>query len=190
MLKTVEILSSLLALTSLAVALPGPQYPGVVYKYPNPCEYTERADGTQVKEVFQHKQVTEDQHCGPAQECSSNQATSYSFGWEVSVGANTPFTSAGLSVSQSWTNEESHGCTGEKGDEVCLWYRIKYFEYELKATGCKGAKDKPHRKIKAPVTGEGRDTEYYCMTGKYCLGDGHTFWHDRKDVPNEERPTE
>ncbi|KAL8906413.1 MAG: hypothetical protein Q9171_006282 [Xanthocarpia ochracea] len=191
-MKTFMFISSLLALASLSVALPSPQgfiLPGVDQSVPDyVCEYKERAEGSEVRETFQHKQVTDTQHCGEAAECTVGQATSYTFGWGVTVGVNTPFTSAGLSVQQEWTNEESHGCTEEEGESTCLWYRIKYLEYELKASACNSVQDPPNQPMWAPASGNERDTSYYCMTGKYCLQDGESFWHDKKEPPENDRP--
>ncbi|KAL8774159.1 MAG: hypothetical protein Q9209_001267, partial [Squamulea sp. 1 TL-2023] len=191
---TLVFLSPLLALTSLTVALPSPQQmslPGVDHSLPDyVCSYTERAEGSEVKETYQHKQVTDTQHCGEAAECTVGQATSYTFSWGVNAGVNTPFTSAGLSVQESWTNEESHGCTEEEGESTCLWYRVKYLEYELKAEACQDAPDQSNKPMWAPASGDEKDTSYYCMTGKYCLQDGESFWHDEKEPPGQDRPTE
>ena len=181
--------STLLALASLTVALPSPQVmtlPGADKSVPDwVCEYKDRVEGSEVKESFQHKQVTDTQHCGEAAECSVGQATSYTFSWGVNVGVNTPFTSAGLSVSESWANEESHGCTEEEGESTCLWYRVKYLEYELKGSACQSIPDPPTQRMWAPGSGDEKDTSYYCMTGNYCLQDGESFWSDKKE-PSEE----
>ncbi len=163
--------------------------PGVDQSLPDyVCAYEERAEGSEVKETFQHKQVTDTQHCGEAAECTVGKATSYTFGWGVNAGVNTPFISAGLSVQESWTNEETHGCTEEEGESTCLWYRVKYLEYELKASACNSVQDPPNQKMWAPASGNEKDASYYCMTGNYCLHNGETFWHDRKEPPVKDRP--
>ncbi len=88
--------------------------------YPTTCKYTDRTDGSSVKQIFQHRQTT------PilAAMLYSRKATSYAFA------------STGLSVLQTWTNEESRSCDEETGATLSVvgtWSDI-LSKYELQAT--------------------------------------------------------
>lgn len=172
-------LTALLAVVPFGLSLPKPDDHRALLDIieTGPCEWV-RADNPDEKEWYKHMQLTETQECGTAPECQTGIAESHSFGYEVSGGASTPFVNAGFGVSESWSSEESHGCTATTGYTVCAWYKVKYLEYTVKPKGyCDpGLKQ---RRISAPITGEGQDHKHYCVTGKqYCRQDNDYYWQE------------
>lgn len=173
---TITLLTALLSLTPLTHSLPSAQRAELEMLKAGPCEFTEPAND-KTKEVYKHQQVTPTNNCLKEESCSTTEVTQYTFSYEVVGGANSPFTSAGFGVSESWSNGDNMECSGSAGGSVCTWMKVKYLEYEAKATGyCDPDVIGTTRTFRAPVTGEGKDTQYYCVNGKACRQNSDFYW--------------
>lgn len=144
----------------------------------NTCQ--DKMVGGTEKTLYLHKQVSELINCDSAKSCGNNHVESNTFTWEISAGVNSPFNSAGASVSSSVTEGNEYNCGGESLDTVCVWASITYKEYDVDHIGwCNDPERKNGRTTyRAPSTDTSLN-HYYCRTGDQCKGEGEHYYGDQ-----------
>lgn len=140
-----------------------------------PCRWEDAHEPTQ--DWYYRSQVTRNIACASAEGCATTKTEAQSFGWSVDVGVNTPYTSAGFSVTQEWSSGEEYQCDGAEGDIVCVWVKVPYLQYNVKAAGYCNP-DQTRATFKSPKAEGGN---YYCVTGSACRGLGQGYWNQDVD---------
>ncbi|KAI1195413.1 hypothetical protein F5X97DRAFT_345724 [Nemania serpens] len=127
------------------------------------------------------QQISQNQGCGSASQCTVGVSYEHTltYGWSVGVGYE--WISGGFSVEESFSDGETHECTANKGQTVCVWRIYNYTAYTVTNQKCyyfNGAASNcvtsgsyvlssPNKCQRGP---------YYCKIGSQCTWDGDGFW--------------
>lgn len=109
---------------------------------------------------------------------SDSTATAFSLNAQVHV---FQWIDGGFAVTATWTESESHGCTGSPGETICMWYRAAYTAYTIQNyenTACEegGAQvDKGDPFVLRSPNANGVGSDFYCVTGT-CRTKGAHYW--------------
>ncbi|KAH6962674.1 hypothetical protein BKA56DRAFT_698738 [Ilyonectria sp. MPI-CAGE-AT-0026] len=131
---------------------------------------------------YYHLQISGVINCGSAASCSVGYLQSESFTIGFSTSATIyEWLSLGFDVSKSWTTRNTYTCTGEEGDDVCVWYNTAHTavtvrNYLSKLAPC----ENPVTVVSDPVivkspNSDNRGGGYYCVIGT-CRAKGDNYW--------------
>ncbi|PLN78462.1 hypothetical protein BDW42DRAFT_143501 [Aspergillus taichungensis] len=149
-----------------------------------------RGDGNP-KQRYLHKQISENIDCTNVKSCTvgRTESESYSIGFSSSLTGGGWIT-GGFDVSKSWSTGNTYSCSGEEGDEVCIWYKTAHTAYEVHREGymdcfmttCGARCPEADYTLTSPNernSGGG----YYCVIGT-CRSKGEQYWEEgRKGGP-------
>lgn len=111
------------------------------------------------------------------------ESKTYSISVGFSVTPNTiasSFVSAGFSVSESWSDSESHNCDGQPGDTVCVWYNTAHTAYTVQnhlinyICGGDDASSDPFVMYSPNTNNVGGGV--YCVAGTACRSINSAYW--------------
>ncbi|KAI1158759.1 hypothetical protein F5B18DRAFT_66758 [Nemania serpens] len=127
------------------------------------------------------QQVSINQDCGSAASCAVSVTKEHTIEYSISVGAGAEWISGGFGVAESFTDGESHECSANTGETVCVWRTYNYTAYTVADETCyyfNGA-------ASDCTTGDPYVTsspnncqtgEFFCETGSGCTTDGDGYW--------------
>lgn len=121
-------------------------------------------------------------NCGSAASCSVGYVQSESFTIGFSTSATIyEWLSLGFDVSKSWTTGNTYTCTGEEGDDVCIWYNtahtavtVRNYVSQLAPCGNPVTIVSDPVIVKSPNS-DNRGGGYYCVIGT-CRAKGDNYW--------------